>query len=199
VLDESEDSRCHEPGSAHRRAPTGDLGDLHDAAPMGDLYPPTIAGGLDLVGPGGATGVDDDLGAIALPDLPSLTFTRVRRVRTERAGRLSAKGTPRLQPNDHPRRQSDVDPGTQSRPARTSHTTTHPSRSFPGHRLRRPLAPHRLITREGVAPPARPPRASPGHGARRGSQASVPARQRRRSPRWPPVPPATIPARTSRR
>src|SRR5918997_2862936 len=116
MLDESEHPGRHEPGRAHRRATTGNLGDLDDAATVGDLHPSTVAGGLDLVGPGGATGVDDDLSAVTLHGLPSLRVPRDEG--PGRAdGRLSANGTPRLQPNDRPRWPITEDPGdTSTRP-----------------------------------------------------------------------------------
>src|ERR1700722_14078333 len=72
MLNQGEDAGCHEPRGAYRRAATGDLGDLHDAAPMSDLHPTTVAGRFDLICPGGAAGVDDNLGAITLHNAPSL-------------------------------------------------------------------------------------------------------------------------------
>jgi hypothetical protein len=69
MLDESKDSGGHEPSGTHRRSATGHLGYLHDAAPVSDLYSSPISSGFDLIGQGGAAGVDDDLGAIALHGL----------------------------------------------------------------------------------------------------------------------------------
>src|SRR6476646_11793512 len=74
MLDQGEYPGGHESSGAYRRASTGDLGDLHDAATMGDLHPPAIAGGFDLVGPSGTAGVDDNLGAVTLHGLPSLSL-----------------------------------------------------------------------------------------------------------------------------
>src|SRR5664279_5511309 len=61
MLDQGQDSAGHEPRGAHRRTTAGQLGDLDDTATGADLDPTPGAGGRDLVGPRGSTGVDDDL------------------------------------------------------------------------------------------------------------------------------------------
>ena len=61
MLNQGEDSACHEPGRAHWTAGASDLGYFDDAAAGRDLDPPPRAGGDDLVGLHLAACVDDDL------------------------------------------------------------------------------------------------------------------------------------------
>src|SRR5215470_13056339 len=65
MLDDSDDPACHEPGCAHRGAAASQLAHFDLAAPGDDLDPPARAGGLDLIGLGDVTGVDDDLDPVA--------------------------------------------------------------------------------------------------------------------------------------
>src|SRR4051794_3607839 len=65
MLDQRDDARGHEVAGAHRRAATGDLGDLHLAAGGADLDTPASARRRDDVGAGLTTSVDDDLDPVA--------------------------------------------------------------------------------------------------------------------------------------